>query len=76
MSSSPEAKHPVVGPSNRYHSDLDISIAEAEARYHGERLALYRAQVQSGKPTSLGRLRELERRAASADAWARRVRGS
>ena len=66
MSSSPDAKR----------SALDISAAEAEVRYHAERLALYKARVLSGKPTSLGRLRELERNAERADAWARRLRGS
>jgi hypothetical protein len=61
MSSSPDAK--------------DVSVAEAEARYRWERLALYRARVHGGKPTSLARLQELERDAGRADAWARRVRG-
>ena len=61
MPSSPDAK--------------DVSLAEAEAQYRWERLALYRARVHSGKPASLGRLRELERDASRADAWARRLRG-
>ncbi len=41
---------------------------EAEARYHRDRLALYRARVHSAHPTSVGRLRELERISALADA--------
>lgn len=61
MSSRPDAK--------------DVSLAEAEARYRWERLALYRARVHSGKPTSLVRLHELERDATRADAWSRRMRG-
>jgi hypothetical protein len=56
-------------------SSQDVSVAEAEARYHRERLALYKARVHSGKPTSLTRLRELERTAERAEAGARRVRG-
>lgn len=31
-----------------------------DARYHGERLALYRAKVMGPRPTSPSRLRELE----------------
>jgi hypothetical protein len=34
---------------------------EAEARYHRQRYDLYRARVYSGRPTSEGRLRELQR---------------
>ena len=71
MSSSPDAKDPAMGPGNR----RDVSVAEAEARYHRERLALYKARVLTGKPTSPGRLRELERASEHADTWARRVRG-
>jgi hypothetical protein len=52
----------------------DISILEAEARYHRERLALYRARVLTAKPTSPSRLRELERRAAAAAARLRDAR--
>ena len=47
---------------------------EAEARYHRERLALYRARVYNSKPTSLGRLRELERTSDAADARLRAAR--
>jgi hypothetical protein len=44
------------------------SRLEAEARYHRDRLALYRARVFSSKPTSPTRLRELERTSRAADA--------
>jgi hypothetical protein len=44
------------------------SRLEAEARYHRDRLALYRARVYNSKPTSLSRLRELEHTSRAADA--------
>jgi hypothetical protein len=75
MPSSRDAKDRLMGAGSRFGSAADVSIANAEARYHRERLALYRARVHSGKPTSVGRLQELERNAARADAWARRVEG-
>jgi hypothetical protein len=43
------------------------SRLEAEARYHRDRLALYRARVYNSKPTSPSRLRELERTSRAAD---------
>jgi hypothetical protein len=46
---------------------MDLGDLEAQARYHGERLALYRARIQGPRPTSLARLRELERAASAAD---------
>lgn len=46
----------------------DLHDLEAEARYHRDRLALYRARVFSAKPTSAERLRELERISTAADA--------
>ena len=52
----------------------DVTVADAEARYHRERLALYKARVLSGKPTSPARLRELERNAAYARDRARLLR--
>jgi hypothetical protein len=36
-------------------------LLEAEARFHRERLALYRAKRYSGRPTSEARFRELAR---------------
>jgi hypothetical protein len=47
--------------------DPAASRLEAEARYHRERLALYRARVYNSRPTSLTRLRELERTSRAAD---------
>jgi hypothetical protein len=49
-------------------ADHQLEQLEAEARYHRDRLALYRARVYGAKPTSLTRLRELERTSAGADA--------
>ena len=48
--------------------DQNLEMLEAEARYHRDRLALYRARVYAAKPTSATRLRELERTSAAADA--------
>ena len=45
----------------------DLADLEAQARYHRDRLALYRARVQGPHPTSSTRLAELERTAAAAD---------
>ena len=46
----------------------DLQDLEAQARYHRERLALYRARVLSAKPASAARLRELQRTSAAANA--------
>jgi hypothetical protein len=45
----------------------DLSDLEAQARYHRERLALYRARMQGSQPTSASRLRELERASDEAE---------
>jgi hypothetical protein len=45
----------------------DLKDLEEQARYRRERLALYRARMQGAHPTSLVRLRELEREAAAAE---------
>lgn len=45
----------------------DLSDLEAQARYHAERLALYRARMQGSQPTSAGRLEELSRAADAAE---------
>ena len=55
----------------------DLERLQAEARYHQQRLDLYRARILSGssRPTSQSKLRELEREATSAQerlAFARR----
>ena len=38
-----------------------IEVLRAEARYHRERLDLYRAKMYGLRPTTMGRLRELGR---------------
>jgi hypothetical protein len=49
-------------------SDDRLEILRAEARYHRERHALYRAKVYGlRRPTSMTRLRELERASALAE---------
>lgn len=55
--------------------DQDFETLKAEARYHRDRLALYRARVYANKPTSATRLRELERTAVAADARLAHARG-
>ncbi len=44
----------------------DLEHLEAEARYHRDRVRLYRQRTVSAKPTSPERLRELERVADAA----------
>lgn len=73
MPSSQDARGPRVESGKRDGSA--VTAAEAEARYHRDRLALYRARIHSGKSTSVARLGELERAAAHAEGWARHVRG-
>jgi hypothetical protein len=51
-----------------------IEQLEAEARYAGERLQLYRAKAYGPRPTSAARLRELERAHEGAAARLRRAR--
>jgi hypothetical protein len=45
----------------------ELTDLENQARYHRDRLALYRARMHGAHPTSVGRLEELERAAAAAD---------
>lgn len=45
----------------------DFSDLEAQARYHRDRLGLYRARMHGAHETSVERLRELERTSAAAD---------
>ena len=46
-----------------------------QARYHRDRLALYRARVLTGRPSNPSRLRELERAAQGAqERFARALR--
>jgi hypothetical protein len=44
-----------------------------EARYHRERLALYRAKAYSARPTTAARLKELERTSEYAENRLRRA---
>jgi len=57
----------------------DLSDLEDRARYHRDRLALYRAKMHGPKQTSVARLEELQRAATAADdrlATARRRTGT
>ena len=53
----------------------DRTRLEAEARYHRERLGLYRARAYGSDTTTPGRLRELERASAQADRRLAGLRG-
>jgi hypothetical protein len=55
-------------------TDRLIEELEAEARYHRERLALYRAKTYGAQPTSADRLHKLERASDYADQRLRRAR--
>ena len=55
--------------------DQNLDMLDVQARYHRDRLALYRARVYADKPTSTLRLRELERTAAAAEARLAHARG-
>jgi hypothetical protein len=50
-----------------------IEDLRAEARYHRERYDLYRAKMYAQRPTTMSRLRELERAHQGADARLRRA---
>ena len=50
-----------------------IEDLRAEARYHRERLDLYRARMYGLRPTTMTRLRELERIHRGAEARLRRA---
>jgi hypothetical protein len=47
--------------------DARLEVLRADARYHREREQLYRARLVGPRPTSLGKLRELERAAQQAE---------
>src|SRR5215211_4482515 len=53
----------------------ELSRLENEARYARDRFRLYRAMAHGPRATSTFRLRELQRRASSAEARLRRARG-
>ncbi len=48
--------------------DDRIAHLRAEARYHRERYDLYRAKVYGPRPTTMTRLRDLERACEAAEA--------
>lgn len=50
-----------------------IEDLRAEARYHRERYDLYRAKMYAQRPTTIARLRELERAHQGAQARLRRA---
>jgi maleate cis-trans isomerase len=56
-------------------SSQELETLQAEALHHRNRLALYRARMYAAKPTTLTRLRELERTAAGAAARLEHARG-
>ena len=61
------APRAVEAPSPRMAPDDELEQIAAEARYHRDRLALYRARMHGAVGgTSLARLRELERIATAA----------
>jgi hypothetical protein len=63
----PVAPRAVDAPSRPVAADDELEQMAAEARYHRDRLALYRARMHSAVGgTSLTRLRELERIATAA----------
>jgi hypothetical protein len=76
----PAAPRAVNAPSRPTAPDNELEQIAAEARYHRDRLALYRARMHSTVDgTSLTRLRELERIATAARErlrHARRARSS
>jgi hypothetical protein len=51
----------------------EIEDLRAEARYRRERYDLYRAKMYGPRPTTMARLRELERAHQGAEARLRRV---
>ena len=55
-------------------TDRHLEQLEAEARYKRERLALYQAKVNTGRPTTAIHLRELERASDYADLSLRAAR--
>jgi hypothetical protein len=55
-------------------ADERIDELEAEARYARERVELYRAKMYGSRPTSMTRMRELERTAEGAQQRLERAR--
>ena len=57
-------------------ADNELQALTQEARYHRERLDLYRAKLYAGRAVSDTKLRELERSAAGAEDRLRRARAA
>jgi hypothetical protein len=72
---SPEELDGAPTMSSTTNAAAELQRLEAEAHYHRDRLALYRARVLSARPASPSRLRELERTSAGADERLRHARG-
>jgi hypothetical protein len=72
---APVPSEPRATNSTAREAHQNLETLEAEARYHRDRLALYRARVYANKPTSATRLRELERTSEGADARLEHARG-
>ena len=68
----PEAGPPLPAPSVTHAPDF--TELENQARYHRDRVALYRARMHGSKPTSVARLEELERASIAADERLRTAR--
>jgi hypothetical protein len=51
-----------------------IEELQADARYHRERYALFQAKMYGSRPTTMTRLRELERAQRGAEARLRRAK--
>ena len=60
-------RRPAAPPPPAAPAPAELGDLEAEARYHRDRLGLYRARMHGAHETSLERLRELERASAQAD---------
>jgi hypothetical protein len=54
----------------------DLAQLTAEATYHRERLALYRARAYASRPVSPERMRRLEQSSAAADERLQRARAA
>jgi hypothetical protein len=54
----------------------DLEPLKAEATYHRERLALYRARAYSGRPIDAARMRKLEQQAEAAAERLRHARAA
>ena len=64
----------VEAPHTSKAASQSLVMLEAEARYASERYQLYRAKAYGSRPTSPGRLRELERASRLATARLKRAK--